>query len=391
MKLLEIQAKKLLKIHSIPVPSNGGSVKKISEISAALKRCGAAPWVIKAQVQTGGRGKAGGIKVARTPAEAKKIAQEILGMKLVTAQTGPTGIIVKEIMVEKPAKISRELYVSVVLDRKSARAVLIASTQGGMDIEQAAQTDPQAILRMPIEGSRLEDFQARDLIFRLGLADADPKKSKERGAFFKNVVKAFFALDAMLLEINPLAVTDKGELLALDAKVTIDDNALFRHPELEEFNPLADFTPAEKEARLAGISYISLSGKVGCMVNGAGLAMATMDILKLHGGEPANFLDVGGSANVDQVSTAFKIILSDKNVKAVFINIFGGIMKCDVIAQGVVEAVKKTKLSVPLVVRLEGNRKTEGEKILKESNLPIESVSGFSQAAQKAVELVRFR
>ncbi|OGR89416.1 MAG: hypothetical protein A3A86_06210, partial [Elusimicrobia bacterium RIFCSPLOWO2_01_FULL_60_11] len=311
MKLLEIQAKKLLKIHSIPVPPNGGSVKKLPELAAALKRCGAAPWVLKAQVQTGGRGKAGGIKTAKNPAEAKMIVQEMLGMKLVTAQTGPSGMVVKELMVEKPAKISKELYLSVVLDRKTARAVLIASRQGGMDIEQVAETDPKAILRFPIEGERLEDFQARDLLFRLGLVDPDPKISKERGAFFKNTVKAFFALDAQMLEINPLAVTDKGELLALDAKVTIDDNALFRHPELEEFDPLASLTPAEREARKAGISYISLSGKIGCMVNGAGLAMATMDILKLHGGEPANFLDVGGSANVEQVAAAFKIILSD--------------------------------------------------------------------------------
>ncbi len=390
MKLLEIQAKKILSTFSIPVPPNGGSIKNAGDIGKALKKAGAAPWVLKVQVQTGGRGKAGGIKIAKTPAEAKALAKEMIGMKLVTAQTGPAGIVVKELMVEKPVKISKELYLSVVLDRRTGGAVLIASSQGGMDIEQVAHESPEKIARIPIGPSgTLESFQARELLFILNIYDADPKKNKARAAFFKNVVKAFFALDAQMLEINPLALTAKGELIALDAKVTIDDNALFRHPELEEFDDVKSLTKSEQAARKAGISYISLDGTIGCMVNGAGLAMATMDILKLHGGSPANFLDVGGSANVQQVTSAFKIIMADKHVKAIFINIFGGIMKCDVIAQGVVEAVKQVKLSMPLIVRLEGNRKAEGVKILETSGLNIASISDFSEAAKKAVELSR--
>ncbi len=388
MKLEEFQAKQILERFAIPVPKNGGTATDAKSLAVALKRAGPGPWVIKAQVQTGGRGKAGGIKVAKNAAEAKKIAAEIIGMKLVTHQTGPEGLMVKRVLIEKTAKIKRELYMSITVDRKKSRPVLIASAEGGMEIEKLAQTAPEKIIVMeldPVAG--LEGFQARELIFRLGIAPSDPKKMGDRLKFFKNCVQAFLKSDASLLEINPIAVTDKDELIALDAKIIIDDNALFRHPDFEAYEKQLDSTAAEKAAKKAGISYIPLTGNIGCMVNGAGLAMATMDIIKQCGGDPANFLDVGGGAKVEQVAAAFKIILSDKNVTAVLVNIFGGIMRCDVIAQGVIAAVKQVKLNVPLVVRLEGNKVEEGKRLLAASNLNIVSIGDFAKAAQKVVEL----
>ncbi len=388
MKLEEFQAKQILERFGIPVPKNGGVASDAKSLAAALKKAGAGPWVIKAQVQTGGRGKAGGIKVAKNAAQAKQIAAEIIGMKLVTHQTGPDGLKVKRVFIEKSVKTAREIYMSITLDRKKAKPVLIASSEGGMAIEELAKTAPEKIIVMdldPVAG--LENFQARELIFRLNLYSNDPKKMSTRVMFFKNCATAFLKSDASLLEINPIALTQSDDLLALDAKIIIDDNALFRHPELDEFAKDQELSSAEKQAKKAGISYIPLTGNIGCMVNGAGLAMATMDIIKQCGGEPANFLDVGGGAKVEQVSAAFKIILSDKNVRAILVNIFGGIMRCDVIAQGVIAAVKQVKLNVPLVVRLEGNKVEEGKKLLAESNLNIVSIGDFAKAAQKVVEL----
>lgn len=388
MRLEEYQAKKILQSHSLPVPQNGGVISKISELRFALMRAGSAPWVLKAQAQTGGRGKAGGIKIAKNAKQAKSIVSEMLGMKLVTAQTGPEGILIKRVLVEKSIKILRELYFSIVLDRKSALPIVIASSVGGVEIESLAKSSPEKIMRMaihPLLG--LESYQARELLFKLGLFHSDAKKNQARLAFFQNCAKTFFSIDASLLEINPLALTQKEELICLDAKIAIDDSALFRQPELSEFAKDGEASPAERVARKAGISYIPLQGNIGCMVNGAGLAMATMDLIKLHGGEPANFLDVGGGANVEQVTTAFKIILSDKRVKAILVNIFGGIMKCDLIAEGIIRAVRESQLSVPLVVRLQGNRLEEGKKLLQESGLNIISEPDLAKAAQKAVEL----
>lgn len=388
MKLEEYQAKQILQNFKLPVPGNGGVITKPAQLPGALKKAGAGPWVIKAQAQIGGRGKAGGIRTASTPAQAKKIVSEMLGMKLVTAQTGPDGIMVKKLLVEKAVKIKRELYFSITLDRKRNKPVLIASSQGGMDIEELAQHSPDKIEMMEINLlTGLERYQCRELLFKLDLYSPDTKQTSARIQFFRNCVKAFLDSDASLLEINPLAVTAKDELLCLDAKIIIDDNAVFRHPELETFEDSSIRNSAELRARKAGISYIPLQGNIGCMVNGAGLAMATMDIIKQCGGEPANFLDVGGGANVDQVTTAFKIIMSDKNVKAILVNIFGGIMRCDVIAQGIVAAAKDVKLSVPLVVRLEGNKVDEGRSILSGSGLNISSINEFQNAAEKVVEL----
>jgi succinyl-CoA synthetase beta subunit len=390
MKLEEHQAKAVLSRFGVPVPPSGGVVVRASDTEAALKKIGEGPWVIKAQVQTGGRGKAGGIKVAKTAAEAVDAASKILGMKLVTAQTGPEGLLVKSVLVEKASPVARELYFSVALDRKKARPVIIASAQGGMDIETLAHESPEKIFTMDVDpATGLEPYQARELVYRLGLQDADSKKTAERAKFFRSCVKAFLDIDASLVEINPLAVTQANEVVALDAKIVTDDNALFRHPDLQEYEKASEQTEAERQAHAAGISYIPLTGSIGCMVNGAGLAMATMDLIKQCGGEPANFLDVGGGATVEQVTTAFKIILSDKHVKAVLINIFGGIMKCDVIAEGVVTAVKQVNLSVPLVVRLVGNRAEEGKAILAKSGLNIVGEQDLQKAAQKVVELAK--
>ncbi len=390
MKLSEIQAKKVLANFQIPVPKNGGSVSHVKELPAAIKRAGPGPWLIKAQVLTGGRGKAGGIQLAKNYKQAKEIVERMLGMKLVTHQTGPDGIIVKSVLVEKPAKIQKELYFSVTMNRKLACPVVIASAEGGMEIETLAQSAPDKITIMrihPLTG--LKPFQARELLFKLNIFDADSKKNARRTKLLQDCVTAFLKSDASLIEINPLALTSSGELLCLDAKIVIDDSALYRHPELKEFENPASLSPAERQAQKAGISYVPLTGQIGCMVNGAGLAMATMDIIKQHGGEPANFLDVGGGANVEQVTTAFKIILSDKNVRAIFVNIFGGIMKCDTIAQGIIAAVKQIKLAVPLVVRLQGNRVEEGRSLLRQSGLNIVSIDDLADAAKKAVELSR--
>jgi succinyl-CoA synthetase beta subunit len=389
MKLHEYQAKGRLASFGIPV-LNGAVIDGPGRAAGALKKAGKGPWVLKAQVHTGGRGKAGGVKVVKNAKEAAAFVKAILGTALVTHQTGPQGLVVRKLLAEPAVKVERELYAAVTMNRRSGKPVLMVSAEGGMDIETLAATAPEKILRVEVDPLRgLEGFQAREAAFFAGLAGEQLGQAVK---FFQDLVSAFLALDANLVEVNPLGVLPgkKGRsLLAMDAKVTLDDNAVFRHPELFAEEDASDLSPAEVRSKKVGISYIRLDGNIGCLVNGAGLAMATMDIIKLHGGEPANFLDVGGGANVEQVTEAFKIILSDKNVRAVFVNIFGGIMKCDVIAQGILEAVKKVGLKHPLVVRLEGNRVEEGRKILAESGLEIVSASDLTDGAKKVVELAK--
>ena len=389
MKLEEYQAKELLQRFDLPVPANGGAIEQENQLSAALQKAGEAPWVVKAQVQTGGRGKAGGIKVAQNAQEAADAAKKILGMKLVTAQTGPDGLTVHRVFIERASSVVKELYVSILIDRKKNGPVLIAAAEGGMDIEELAEKSPEKILKIPVALTGLEKFQCREILFHLGLFTVDNKVNAERAQFFVNLAKAFLQSDCSLLEINPLAITKEDKLICLDAKMILDDNALFRHPEVKNFDDASLKNEAERKAKETGISYIPLEGNIGCMVNGAGLAMATMDIIKQNGGDPANFLDVGGGATVEQVTTAFKIILSDTNVRAIFVNIFGGIMRCDVIAEGIVQAVKDIGLKIPLVVRLEGNKVEEGRAILAESKLNIETIADFAKAAAQVVQLAK--
>jgi succinyl-CoA synthetase beta subunit len=392
VKLHEYQAKRRMAAFGIPVLP--GEVFESSGAAAeALKKLGQGPWVIKAQVHTGGRGKAGGVRVVKTAKEAAAFAEGLLGHALVTHQTGPQGLIVRTLLAEPAVTAERELYAAALINRRTARPTLVVSGEGGMDIETLAATAPEKIIRVEFDPARgLEGYQAREVAFATGLTGDLLSPAVK---FFQGLATMFLALDASLVEVNPLGVVagDKGErrLLAMDAKVTIDDNAAFRHADLFAEADLADLIPAERRAGKVGLSYIHLDGNIGCLVNGAGLAMATMDIIKLHGGEPANFLDVGGGANVEQVTEAFQIILSDKNVKAVFVNIFGGIMKCDVIAQGIVEAVKITHLDRPLVVRLEGNRVEEARKILAGSGLEIAGASDLTDGAKKVVALAAGR
>jgi len=347
-----------------------------------LKRAGKGPWVLKAQVLAGGRGKAGGVQIAKTAAEARAKAKAMLGMRLSTAQTQGRPVTVREILVDKAVDIAREMYVSVAMDRARACPVVIASPEGGMEIEELARTRPEAILREPIDPNRgILDFQVRRLFFAFGLP---PAKMGPFTDILKKAVRAFLETDASLVEINPLVLTRKGDLLALDAKISIEDNALFRHPELSSREDI-EASPLELQAKKAGISYVGLDGSIGCLVNGAGLAMATMDTIKLAGGEPANFLDVGGGASAEQVTRAFQILLKDKRVRAVLVNIFGGIMQCTTIADGILAAVRGTGLTVPLVVRLEGTRVEEGRAILAKSDLSLIPADSLWDAALKAV------
>ncbi|OGR50020.1 MAG: succinate--CoA ligase subunit beta [Elusimicrobia bacterium GWC2_65_9] len=385
MKLLEFEAKDILKVRGVPVPPNGGVIKKTVQLTAALKRAGQAPWVLKAQVLAGGRGKAGGIKLAKTPKEAKEFAKVMLGMDLATHQTHGQAIKVRELLIEGGVKIERELYFSVVLDRKAAAPTIIASAQGGMEIESLAVEHPESVIRMSVDPNvGLRDFAARRLAFAL---DVPMDRVGEFCRVAKVLVQSFIELDCSLLEINPLILTPKG-VMALDAKIIIDDSALFRHPELAK---TADHEASalEVEAKKADISYVGLDGSIGCMVNGAGLAMGTMDTIALAGGSPANFLDVGGGADEERVTRALKIILKDKKVRAILINIFGGIVKCDMIASGVVAALRKIKLQVPLVVRLQGTNVEKGQEILAKSGIPIIQADDLWTAAQKAVEAVK--
>ncbi len=387
MKLYEYQAKAVYERFAIPKPE-GQVVLDAKDLPKALKALGKGPWAVKSQILAGGRGKAGGIRICKTPAEAKAAVKDLLGKKLVTHQTGPKGEVVAAILIEKALpKIEREMYVSVLLDRKASAPVILASREGGMDIEKLAEEKPDAIQRFPVDPlERLPLYRARAIAKALGLTG---RSINDGASFLSKLVDAFFGVDADMVEVNPLALTADGVLMALDGKISTDDNALFRHKDQAEWKAQAPQPSAEKRATKAGISYIKLDGSVGCLVNGAGLAMATMDIIKLHGGEPANFLDVGGGAKTEQVTEAFKIILSDKNVKGILVNIFGGIMRCDVIAEGVVAAVKQVKMKVPLVVRLEGNKSAEGKEILKKSKLPLQAATTIDEAARLIMDAVR--
>jgi succinyl-CoA synthetase beta subunit len=381
MKVHEYQAKSLLARYGVAIPK--GEVADTPEAAREIaKRLGGAA-VVKAQIHAGGRGKGGGVKVAKDADQAFDHARAILGMTLVTPQTGPAGRVVRKVLVEEALDLDRELYLGVTLDRSRSLPVVIASRSGGMEIEEVAAKDPAAVVREPVDPFLgLFPYQARRLAFALGLSgDA----FREGVSLLQALFRAYVDTDSTLAEVNPLLVTRAGHVLALDAKMTFDDNALFRHPDIRDMRDLAEEDPLEVEASKFGLNYIKLDGSVGCMVNGAGLAMATMDLVKLAGGEPANFLDVGGGANEEQVKNAFRIILSDANVRAILINIFGGIMRCDVIAKGVVAAVREMGLSLPVVVRLEGTNVDEGKRILRESGLAVTPAEGLADAAQKAV------
>ena len=385
MNIHEYQAKELLKKYNVPTVPGFLALDPESAVSAAEK-IGGDVWVVKAQIHAGGRGKGGGVKVVKSLDEVKNKSDEILGMNLVTHQTGPKGQEVRKVYIEKGTNIVDELYLSIVVDRANSRVNFIASTEGGMDIEEVAENSPEKILTVDINPS--VGIDERDVISiskALGLDDDLLGKS---GSLLKNLYNAFVGTDMSLLEINPLVLTGDRELVCLDAKVNFDDNALFRHPDIEELRDPDEEDPAELAANAIGLTYIKLDGNIGCLVNGAGLAMATMDIIKLYGEEPANFLDVGGSATKDKVTEAFKIILSDKNVKGILVNIFGGIMRCDVVAEGVLDAAREINISVPLVVRLEGTNVDEGKRIIEESDLTVISGSDLDDAAQKITKAI---
>ena len=386
MNIHEYQAKSLLAQFGVAVPKGGVAFTK-DEAATVAGGLGGPVWVVKAQIHAGGRGKAGGVKVVRSIAEAREAAGRMLGMTLVTPQTGPSGKEVKRVYVEQGVDIARELYLGMLLDRATSRLVVMASTAGGMDIEEVAAKTPKKIIRVAIDpATGIQPYHARKVAFGLKL------EGKQIGAavkFIQAIYDAFTKTDASLLEINPLVITKAGEVIALDAKMNFDDNALFRRPDIEALRDESEEDSTEAEARKSELSYIKLDGSIGCLVNGAGLAMATMDIIKLNGGEPANFLDVGGGANKERVTKAFKLILSDKNVKAILVNIFGGIMRCDVIAEGVVAAAREVSLKVPLVVRLEGTNVDLGKKILRESGLPIITGDNLADAAKKVVQAVK--
>jgi succinyl-CoA synthetase beta subunit len=382
MKLHEYQAKSVLQKAGVPVPGGIPLLKK-EDVSETLKQVPAGPWVVKAQVHTGGRGKAGGILKASTVKEIESAAATLFGKKLVTHQTGPEGVIVRKLYVEQAQTVQRELYLACAIDRSRGCPVMMVSTEGGMEIEELARTKPDAILYEPVDPViGLPPYRARSLAQRLGLQGA---ALNSVASVMTGVAKAFLAWDAALLEVNPLGLTAEGKAIAMDAKMSLADNALFRHPDAQVWRDPAEENPLDVRASEAGVNYIALSGTIGCLVNGAGLAMATMDLIKFHGGDPANFLDVGGGANTQQVTEAFRIILSDTKVKGVLVNIFGGIMKCDVIANGIVAAAKEVGMKVPLVVRLEGTNVEEGRKILKESGLKLQAATTLTDAAEKIV------
>ncbi|HTI43737.1 MAG TPA: ADP-forming succinate--CoA ligase subunit beta [Vicinamibacterales bacterium] len=384
MKIHEYQAKAVLARFGVPVP-RGEVIFNASEATAVAERLGTSVVVVKAQIHAGGRGKGGGVKLAKSSHEAERLAKQMIGMTLVTHQTGPEGRKVGRVLIEEGLQIERELYLSMLLDRAAARPVIIASGAGGMDIEEVAAKEPEKILREHIDpATGVIPFQARKLAFALGL-EAGPAGKMVK--LLEAIYKAYIETDASLIEINPLILTKSGDLIALDAKVTFDDNALYRHPDIREFRDLSEEDPLEVEASKYSLNYIRLDGNIGCMVNGAGLAMATMDIIKLAGGEPANFLDVGGGANAEQIKNAFRILMMDKNVKAVFINIFGGILRCDVLAAGVIAAVKELGVPVPIVIRMEGTNVEEGKRMLKESGLNFTTADSMDEGANAVVAL----
>ena len=385
MKIHEYQAKAILARYGVTTPRGEVAFTK-EEARAAAERLKSNIVVVKAQIHAGGRGKAGGVKLARSADEAAEIASHILGMKLVTPQTGPGGRIVKRLLIEEGLDIKRELYLGLLVDRGSGMPVFMASAAGGMEIEEVAKENPQAIIRETIHPAvGLQPYQARNIAFSLGLA---AEVVNNAVPFLQALYRAFTDTDASLLEINPCVLTGAGKLVALDAKMTFDDNSLFRHPNLRESRDLDEEDPLEVEASKYGLNYIKLDGNVACMVNGAGLAMATMDIIKYAGGAPANFLDVGGGASAEQVKNAFRILMSDAGVRAVFINIFGGILRCDVLATGVVAAAKDLQMKVPVVVRMEGTNVEAGQKILRESGLNFTIADGMKDGASKVVALV---
>ncbi len=383
MNIHEYQAKTLLAKYGVAVP-RGGVAYTAAEAEQVAKELGGPVWVVKAQIHAGGRGKGGGVKLVKSVEEVRETAKKMIGMTLVTHQTGREGKAVKRVYIEEGCDIKRELYLGVLIDRATSRVTLMASTEGGVEIEEVAARAPEKILRVavdPVVG--LQPFYARKIAFGLGLVGQEVASAVK---FLSGMYNAFVGLDASLVEINPLVITGKGEVVALDAKMNFDDNALFRHRDIADLRDEDEEDPTEREASRHDLNYVKLDGNIGCMVNGAGLAMATMDIIKLYGGEPANFLDVGGGATKERVTTAFKLILSDANVEGILVNIFGGIMRCDVIAEGVVAAAREVSLHVPLVVRLEGTNVELGKKILVQSGLPIVSADNLADAAEKVVK-----
>tara|TARA_Y100001936_G_C16071117_1_gene670644 strand:- start:358 stop:1527 length:1170 start_codon:yes stop_codon:yes gene_type:complete len=386
MNVHEYQAKDLMREFNISV-LNGGTAKTPEEAVEVAKKLGGDVWVVKAQIHAGGRGKGGGVKLAKSLDEVKAHANDILGMTLVTHQTGPEGKLVNQILIEQGCDIDHEYYVGIVLDRNNGRVTFMASEEGGVDIEEVASKSPEKIIKVAVDPAvGFTPFIGRKLGFGIGLKGDTLKKASK---FFEGLYNMYMAKDCSIAEINPLVTTKSGDVIALDAKLNFDANALFRHPEIEALRDMTEESEQELEAGKCGLSYISLDGNIGCLVNGAGLAMGTLDILKIHGGEPANFLDVGGGATKETVQKAFSIILEDENVSAILVNIFGGIMKCDIIAEGVVAAAKELDLKVPLVVRLEGTNVNLGKKILSESGLAITPADDLADAAKKAVDAAK--
>lgn len=386
MKIHEYQAKEILRKFNVEVPKGKVAFTPEEAVEAA-KEIGGELWVVKAQIHAGGRGKGGGVKLARSLDEVYEISKQMIGMRLVTHQTGPEGKLVQRVLIEEGMNIEKELYVGITLDRSTSKNVVMVSTEGGVEIEKVAAETPEKILKEYVEPSiGLQQYQARKLAFGLGL---EGDKFKNAVKFLIGLYKAYEETDASLAEINPLVVTKEGKVLALDAKMNFDDNALFRHPEIVELRDLNEEEPLEIEASKYNLNYIKLDGNVGCMVNGAGLAMATMDIIKLAGGEPANFLDVGGGASAETVENGFRIILSDPNVKAILINIFGGIVRCDRVAQGVIEASKKVNVNVPIVIRLEGTNAEEAAELLNNSGLNFLVATSLKDAAEKVTSVIK--
>jgi len=384
MKIHEYQAKEIFRRYGVPTP-RGEMVTTADQARAVAQKLGTPVVVVKAQIHAGGRGKGGGVKLARSAEEAAQLASKMLGMKLVTPQTGPAGRIVRRLLIEEGLDIKRELYLSILIDRAVEAPVIMASAAGGVEIEEVAHENPAAILRETIRpATGLQPYAVRKLVFGLGLGAAGIPGAS---SFLQSLYRAFLETDASLLEINPLIVTGDGRLIALDAKMNFDDNALYRHKDIVELRDLDEEDPLEVEASNYKLNYIKLDGTVGCMVNGAGLAMATMDIIKLAGGAPANFLDVGGGASAEQVKSAFKILMSDPEVRGVFINIFGGILRCDVLATGVVAAARELQMKFPVVIRMEGTNVEQGRQVLRESGLNFTIVEGMKDGAEKAVRL----
>ena len=393
MNIHEYQAKELLQKFDVAT-TRGRVAATLDEAEQIARELGDIDIVVKAQIHAGGRGKGsfkngfkGGVHVRKTPDEVRDVTAKMLGQILVTHQTGPAGRLVNKVLVAESADIAREIYFAVLLDRATAAPLIVASTEGGVEIEAVAAKSPEKIIREPIDSlAGLQPYQARKLASQLGFESSQLKNASK---LFEGLYRTFIAYDCSMVEVNPLVVTNKGEVLALDAKFNFDDNALYRHPEIAAMRDIAEEDPREVEASKHGLNYIGLDGDIACLVNGAGLAMATMDIIKFYGGEPANFLDVGGGATEEQVTEAFKILIADKKVKAILVNIFGGIMKCDVIAQGIIDAAKSVKLSVPLVVRLEGTNVERGKQLMKESGLALIAADDLADAAQKVVKAAK--